>query len=263
MDYKDQIPQISAEMYLERLYPELRKLWTTRARGTFFRNYSHDIIDLDTEAKQVTLSRDGYLKLLPQGLVTQEVGSLKKKESPEELKKRVEILGEAFVPFDTFIFRRRLNIERQTSALLENKLHYILKTYFNFDLKNEKNEYVREVAVLLPFVSKLRANVPFVTNLLKNICKCDVNVVKTRYSEIDDTKCWIPYLRFELLISNLDNKQYNEKTLAIKPLANFIKEWFIPYDVKCDISIKQHDVPLTTQHEPTLEYNTYLHSENK
>lgn len=263
MEYKDKIPQISAEMYLERMYPELRKLWTTRAQGTFFRNYSHDIIDLDTETKQVTLSRDGYIKLLPQGLVTQEVGSLKKRESPEELKKRVEILGEAFVPFDTFIFRRRLNIERQTSALLENKLQYILKTYFHFDLKNEQNEYVVEAAVLLPFVSKLRANIPFVTSLLKTLIKCDVNVIKTRYSEIDDTKYWIPYLRFELLVSNLSNQQYKEKTLAIKPLADFIKEWFVPFDVRCDISIKQHGVSLTTENATTLEYNTYLHSENK
>lgn len=263
MDYKDQIPQISAEMYLERLYPELRKLWTTRAQGTFFRNYSQDIIDLDLENKQVTLSRDGYLKMLPQGLITQEVGSLEKKESPEELKKRIEILSEAFVPFDTFTFKRRLDLERQTSSLLENKLQYILQTYFHFDLANEKNEYVREVAVLLPFVSKLRASIPFMTSLLKNLFKCDVNVVKTRYSEVDDTKCWIPYLRFELLISNLDNRQYKEKTQAIKPLADFIKERFVPFDVRCDISIKQHGVPLTTQNEPTLEYNTYLHSEIK
>ncbi len=263
MDYKDQIPQISAEMYLERLYPELRKLWTTRAQGTFFRNYSQDIIDLDIETKQVTLSRDGYLKMLPQGLITPEVGSLQKKESPEKLKKRVEILSEAFVPFDTFMFRRRLNLERQTSALLEKKLQYILKTYFHFDINKEENGYVRETAVLLPFISKLRANIPFVTSLLKTLFKCDVNVVKTRYSEIDDTKCWVPYLRFELLISNLSNQQYKEKTQAVKPLADFIKEWFLPYDVKCDISVKQHEVPLTTQNEPTLEYNTYLHTENK
>ena len=123
MDYKDQIPQISAEMYLERLYPELSKQWIMRARGTFFRNYTHDIIYVNPEKAQVVLSRNGYLKLLPQGLITPEIGSgRKKKETPRERKRRVELLNEAFVPFDTFTFKRRLDIERKTSELLEDKL---------------------------------------------------------------------------------------------------------------------------------------------
>ena len=39
--------EISAEMLLGHLYPELELLWTVRHRGTFYRNYSHDVMDID------------------------------------------------------------------------------------------------------------------------------------------------------------------------------------------------------------------------
>ena len=38
--------EISAEMLLGHLYPELELLWTVRHRGTFYRNYSPDVMDI-------------------------------------------------------------------------------------------------------------------------------------------------------------------------------------------------------------------------
>ena len=125
-----QIPDIGAEMLLNYLYPELEERWTARLEGTFYRNYSPDILSLDPETAEVSLSRDGMLKLLPQGLLSQE-GDLRKggkKSSHKDLEYRLKVLSEAFLPFDSFSFRRRMRAERSVSELVGGKLEYLLKT---------------------------------------------------------------------------------------------------------------------------------------
>ena len=67
-----QISEISAEMLLGRLYPELEDRWTAHHDGTFYRNYSRDVMEVEPEIAEVWLSRDSILGLLPQGLISTE-----------------------------------------------------------------------------------------------------------------------------------------------------------------------------------------------
>lgn len=64
------IPDISAEMLLNYLYPEAGTRWIAQNEGTFYRNYNSDVLSVDDEKMEVQTSRDSFMSLLPQGLLT-------------------------------------------------------------------------------------------------------------------------------------------------------------------------------------------------
>lgn len=66
MKNPSKIQEISAEMWLNLLYPEEAEKWIVKDKGTFYRNYTPDILSLDENTHEVSLSRDGFTKLLPQ-----------------------------------------------------------------------------------------------------------------------------------------------------------------------------------------------------
>lgn len=254
------LSEINAEMLLNYLYPELEDKWTTRYKGTFYRNYNRDVLSVDEEEGEVELSRDGFLKLLPQGILTQD-DELKGKEFAgkyETLQKRKRLLEEAFLPFDTFAFRKQLHIERQISELLNEKLAYLLKQYFHYDLAAETNRYVKEAAVLLPYISKWRADFGFIRTLLNSLTGYDVQMITGKYSQTDNTRTWLPMVKYHLMIPGLTAENYQALTAEVFPLRNFINEWFVPFDVKCDILIKQYYQPFTLNDKLVLDYNTEL-----
>ena len=252
--------EISAEMLLNLLYPELKDKWIVKNKGTFYRNYNPDVLSINEEYHHVDLSRDGFLKLLPQGLLTidDELKGENFTEKYESLAKRQQLLQEAFKPFDSFTFRRRLHIESNISELLNAKIDYLLQKYFHYDRTKEKNPYIKTIAVILPYISKLRANFGLIKDLLKTVIGCDVEIITGRYSEKDNTRYWLPWLRYDLLISNLTNMEYNELHRDILALEQFINEWFMPFDVKCNLRIKQHNHPCKLEENLTLDYNTEL-----
>lgn len=252
--------EISAELLLNLLYPELKDKWIVKNKGTFYRNYNSDVLSIHEEYHHVDLSRDGFLKLLPQGLLTNddELKGENFAEKYENLAKRQLLLQEAFKPFDSFVFRRRLDIESKVSELLNTKIDYLLKKYFHYDRSKEKNPYIKSIAVILPYISKLRANFGLIKDLLKTVIGCEVEITTGRYSEKDNTRYWLPWLRYDLLISNLTNTEYNELRRDILALEQFINEWFIPFDVKCNLRIKQHNYPCHLDRNLTLDYNTEL-----
>lgn len=252
--------QVRAEMLLNYLYPELEKDWMVQCKGTFFRNYSQDILSLYEDERKVTLARDGFLRLLPEGLLTKN-DDLKGEDVAakyKELEWRKELLNEAFSPFDTYIFRKKLSIERSVSELLDQKLEYLLKEYFNFDLAAEKSELVKEAAVILPFVCRWRGDFGFVANLLGALMECEVEMKVGKYSHLDTTVCWLPLVRYNLLIPGLTPEVYKERTEELKSLVDFLKEWLIPFDVMCEVKIKEHKGPQRLSVIPTLDYNTEL-----
>ncbi len=112
------VAEISAEMLLEYLYPGMEDQWKVNNCGGFYRNYQSDIKSLDSKNGEISLSRNGYLHFLPSTFISprDEIISKKnRKEQSEKLKERQQILSEAFKPLDTFAFRKRLEIERNTS----------------------------------------------------------------------------------------------------------------------------------------------------
>ena len=128
------ISQIRAEVLLNYLYPEMSRTWMVQSKGTFYRNYNQDILALYEKEDKAILTRDGFLRLLPEGLLTRDddLRGEDFSEKYEELEWRRELLNEAFSPFDTYVFRKKLEIERQASELLEQKLSYLLKEYFKY-----------------------------------------------------------------------------------------------------------------------------------
>ena len=239
------ISQIRAEVLLNYLYPEMSGKWMVQGKGTFYRNYNQDVLAVYEKEDKVILSRDGFLRLLPEGLLTRD-NDLRGEDFAakyKELEWRRELLSESFAPFDTYVFRKKLDIERQASELLDQKLTYLLKEYFNFDIEAEQNDLVKEAAVILPFVSRWRGNLGLVGNILGALMHCEVETIKGRYSPIDTTRLWLPQVTYKLLILGLTPATYQELAKSLEPLTAFLKEWLIPFDVRCVIEIKQHMVP--------------------
>ena len=260
MREKNKISQIKAEMLLNYLYPEGDRDWIARDEGAFYRNYNYDLLSFDNDTKEVTMARDGFLEMLPQGVLT--LGdNMNGDDSAEKFKKvqrRLKLLREAFLPLDTFHFRQEVTHERIVSELLQGKLSHILHTYFYIDIDKIDSPLVREMAVLLPYVSSKRGDFGFIGCILGALMHCHVEVITGRYSKTDTTRSWTPRVRFELQISGLSPEEYREKTKALEPLREFICEWFIPVEVKCEIVIKEHKSEQQTNTRLTLGYNTEL-----
>lgn len=254
------LSEISAEMLINYLYPEMEERWKVQNMGTFYRNYNRDVLTYDEENAEIQVARDGFQKLLPQGMLftTRNKNHEDLKNSINEQNAKMRLLRDLFQPFDTFAFRRRLAVERQISLLLDTKLHYLLSTYFHYDLSKEENPYVREVAVLLPFVSDMRGDFMFIRNLLSSLFECEVQCFQGRYSNYDNTRSWIPMMQYELLIEHLTNEEYNNLSKDMEPLIQFITEWFVPAEVHCEIMLKWHQQPPLTGKNLTLNYNTEL-----
>ena len=217
---KNKIPEIRAEVLLNYLHPEAEKEWIARDEGTFYRNYNYDLLSVEDETKEVVMARDGYLKMLPQGVLTLH-DDMKGEDSAEKfkaVKRRMRMLGEAFLPIDTFFFRQSLTMERQVAELLEDRVPYVLRTYFNYDIDKEESPLVKKAALLLPYVSKHRGDFSFVSMLLGALMHCAVEILHGRYSQTDTTRQWLPKVRFELLIPDLSPEEYREKDAALEPL---------------------------------------------
>ena len=247
-------------MFLNYLYPEMADKWIVRCEGTFYRNYNKDILSLDDETGEVGLSRDGFLKFIPEGLYNQNTELLDgdMSEKYRELAERMRLLKELFLPFDTIFFKRKLEIEKITNEMLEDKLQHLLKEYFNFDLSAEQNPLVRQMAVLLPFVSKKRGDFNFLRSVLGTLLNCEAIMTIGKYSETDTSREWLPKVRYELIVPGLDVDDYRKLSEQIAPLREFVSEWFIPAEVVCEIVIKEHQLPQQTNTRLTLNYNTEL-----
>lgn len=252
------ISEISAEMLVNYLHPELVNRWTVQNEGTFYRNYNRDVLDWNADTAEIQLSRDSFIQLLPQGLLfrTEEMTGKDHKVDTEKLKSRKRLLLDMFQPLDTFAFRNRLRLEREVSSLLETKLTHILSRYFGIDLSKEENPYIHEVAVLLPFVSHLRGDLNFVRELLAAILHCPVQLTIGRYGQTDNTRSWIPCIRYELIMPDLSTEEYNRLMDDIRPLNAFISEWFMPMEAICVLLPKWKDADLSAT--PVLDYNTRL-----
>ena len=247
-------------MLLNFLYPELEEKWIVRHEGTFYRNYSRDVMELDPEHAEVRLSRDSLLSLLPQGLISPDDelkgGDLAEKHQEIELRKRV--LLEAFLPFDSLAFNYRLRAERNIAELLDDKLAWLLKSFAGFDLETVENPYVREMVPLLPLIRLHRGNFGLLRNLLAVLFRCEVTMTERRYSETDSTRSWLPSVRYELLVPDLSSEEFRTLHRDLQPLKSFLEEWFVPMEVRLEIVIKQHGITPKVGEPLTLDYTTDL-----
>lgn len=253
-------------MLLQQLYPESEQQWVARHRGTFYRNYSADAMAVYEQEKTVELSRDGMLTLLPKEMLSPSWELAEKDLNGKrytkdratrlsEMNDRLHVLSEAFLPLDSFHFRTRIAVERHVEELLEMKLAYILRNYFDFDLAEPHDELVLEAAMLLPFVAKVRGNKDMIASLLTVITGYKTRVRQSAYSHKDNSKAWMPRLHYDVMIPNLTSERYKEQSLRLQPLIDFVKEHLVPFDTFCDIEIKSAPSMATKN---LLNYNTYV-----
>lgn len=256
--------QISAEMLLCRLYPELEGKWTVRQRGSFFRNYSSDIIGLSTGEAMVELSRDGFLRQLPSGLLSPETELMdtdcQGKRNPkdfkgryEEIKLRLQALQEAFLPVDSMLFGARLKREDRISQILSMKLTYILKEYFDYEIEKETDPLRRKVALLLPFYPDVKGDIHFIKALLGAISGHRVRMVRSLWSEVDNTRCALPKVRYEILADGLSREAFLLETRSLKPVSDFVRERLMPFDCIFEVAVRGK-----ARNEKLLNYNITL-----
>lgn len=251
---------ISAECLLNYLYPDGTDQWQVDCAGTFFRNYSPDILSLDETQKSVRLARDSFLRLLPQGVIADD-NALKGQNFEEkyaQLQKKEEILRDLFKPVDTLAFRFRLHIEKQAARLSAEKLTFLLQRYFDYDLENEQNPYIKKTAPLLLIISHLRGNFRFIRNLLGHLFHCPVTLKTGRYTWKEGHPYSQPAVEYHLLIPDLTAEAYLELNQTIDPFREFLCEWFIPFDTHCRLVVKHHDRPFVLGEGMILNYNTEI-----
>lgn len=254
--------QVSAEMLLNYLYPEMEGDWIVDNKGTFYRNYNEDVLALYVNEKRVELSRDSFLKLLPQGILTSDDDLKKAKDiaaKTKEIEGRIHLLKEAFLPLDTWHFRKTLEIEREVAELLRGRVEHLLKEYFGFDMAAEENPYVKRMAVLLPYVKGWRGDFTMLRRVMEMMFSCRVYMTRGRYSQTDSTLGWLPYVRYDLQIRGLNAEEYKAKSKELQRFADFLCEWFIPAEMVCHVRIKD-DTHLSSHiSQPiVLDYNSHL-----
>lgn len=256
--------EISAEMLLNYLYPEKEYQWKVSCKGSFYRNYNDDSIKLDPDASYVELARDGFLKYLPDGLLS-DVEDLRKHRDKsgayEKINFRRNLLTEAFSPLDNFNFKERLYLEKQVSSVLYDKVKIILQDYFDINLDGEKDPLVRKLMMWMPFVSDYRGDLHFVKMLLRKLLECEVELdLSHRFSESDSTRAWLPEVRYTVVIPDLDSGTFCECLERLAPLKAFIEEWFMPFDVNFVMDIRPHGSSERGAWEGILDYNCELQS---
>ena len=237
------ISALRAEVLLNHLYPEQSDSWVVTNKGTFYRNYSEDVLQLEANLSQVSLSRDGLLRLLPQGLVS----------TKDELKEAEEL----FVPFDSWRFRDSLRAEEDFAYLLENKLNIILKTYYGVDIEAETNPLIKEMMKLLPQASSIRGNFHKIGDILKALLNKRVTTHITCYNWSDKTADTQPMVCYKVWVPELTSESYKELEKNIEALRNFLVEWFIPFDTYWAIEIKA-EKNTSLNNAMLLNYNTKL-----
>lgn len=264
------IDEIRAEYLLTKLYPELDDQWVARHKGTFYRNYSQDAMHIYPEERLVELSRDSFLKLLPDTFLSNEDELAKgvQKESKEELKRRLHRLDEAFMPIDTQRFKTHIQLERAIDPILNMKLQYILQEYFDYDLKAEQNEYIAQVAPLLPYASLLRGDLYLIRNIMEVVTHHKVQHQVTNYSCDDNTKFSMPMVLITVREDNLRPDEYKVHQAKLEEFLHFLTERFLPFDMLFKIRVigKQPEQGETKGNEPEqgdkqdiilLEYNSW------
>ena len=248
-----------AEMLLTYLYPGTEQQWTARHEGNFSRNYAADLLSLDPEQLQVSLSRDGLLKLLPQGLISpeHELQDKDAQERQEEMLRRKQLLEDTFLPFDTLLFRERLAVEKEAADILHERDAYVLRHYYGYDIETEQSPYVRQLARLLFQVRYRRGDLSYIRRMLEQVLGHPVRLVTGRHSHTDTTRRWVPLIRMEVEMKHLSQEAYLRQCEELQPVGAFIREWFIPFEAEFQLEIHQSPTPDGVQ---LLDYDTVLNT---
>lgn len=259
MDHFNDTTQIRAEVILRQLYPHLADQWIAETRGTFYRNYSSDVLHIDPKRATVALSRNSLSDLLPSGLFTpqDEYDGRHFKNKNKEINQRTEVINEFFRPFDTYWFRKSLQIEEQLAAVLEQKIDFILTKYYGCNRQTETNPYIRQLMPLLPHVAQLRGDFGKIRYLLSALFAKQVDLTLT---PIDTGIAGIEpqtLVVYCIYVDKMDSGAYQQLYAHVVSLQAFLEEWFIPASMPCKLVLRSHH-PSTLNNNVLLNYNARI-----
>lgn len=247
-----------------------------RVHGSFYRNYFEDIIRITgkegAQSIVVELSRDGVYHLMPENLFFQEDRLLIKKrkflskngisnetaikEEVKKLRSEKKQLLAFFRFFDTHYFAAGVNLEKEIFEIENIYTELILKHFFEYDIKNEENIYIKKIAPLLIYACEIRGNFLLLQKILSAVLKFRVEI-KNRNFFKDQCVELIPYIEFIIHIKGLSKKEYQELNMVYAPFFRFISEWFLPFETEFGFKIKDIAQPfILNEKQLILDYNT-------
>ncbi|MCF0166738.1 MAG: hypothetical protein HUJ89_06240 [Bacteroidales bacterium] len=255
------IPEIRAEFLLNTLFPERRGQWIARYDGTFYRNYNRDAMQVNEKTGEVSLSRDGLFALLPEGMVTSE-NALRTKDYKgtwQEMSRRVQVLKEACVPIDTFLFRESMIIENRLQENMDIYWDAFVQAIFDVDVQGIENPLIRNFARMLPFVEELRGDYRAIAKLLGYMLDRPVSLKDSVYSMDEAVGNIYPELIFRVEAPGLDEEQFRELYELVHPLQDFIKEYYVDFNVRFSIEIRDtREAGATEKDEKLIDYNIWI-----
>lgn len=250
---RSEVSDIKSEMLLNYLFPEMEERWCVNNLGVFYRNYSGDLISFDSKSNDIDLSRDGFLKLLPTGLISREdiYKSEDRGEALAQERERQILLQEFFRPFDSIHFRRYLKMERYVSDLHNSKIAIVLRNIFGVEIESIESPYAQRFAVLLPLINRYKGDMNRLQDLISVVAGCEVRKCVGRYSEGDRKEMSLPEVHYNIIMDELSSEEYIEAQREMRSLEDFLREWFVPFDIVVRLKV------ISSRDEMTiLGYNT-------
>ncbi|MFR9650578.1 MAG: hypothetical protein SNG35_00945 [Rikenellaceae bacterium] len=262
MEYEVEFSNIRAEVLLNYLYPELGEEWIVENLGLFYRNYQEDLISLDEKSHQLSLARSSYLKLLPSGMISNERSNGSDAEQRENERRSIRQLTEIFKPVDSFYFRRSIGNESFLAMMYEQRVEYLLKHIYRYDLKSERSKYVRDMAPLLLLRDRIKGDMGLIRDLLSMLLDLEVKMDIDSYHDNDWSEIVIARVVYTITVEDLSKDRYRLTREELDPLCEFILEWFVPLDMV--VVFKIHDTHLDSmiKGDGLLGYNLKLNGSN-
>lgn len=255
--------EISAEMQLGYTRPDNDSNWIVKNKGTFYRNYQSDVMDIDESTNVVDLARDGFIHLLPQGILTND-NDLRlddqdnKKQAWNELQIRKRRLEAAFQPVDSWGFRNRMHVERQISDMHHDQREFLLKELYGITASDYPNTFVQQILNIMPNIRRYRGDLECVRNFLASCTNSEVELLQKRYSDTDSTRQWILEVIYNIYIDDLSSVEYKEMQEKAFEVEEFLRNWLIPVEVKLKVAIKMRTKTKTIGSSFILDYNIQL-----
>lgn len=250
-------------MQLGYMYPGNDNNWIVRSRGTFYRNYQSDVMSVDENYNIADLARDGFLHLLPQGIITSDYDlntddPYQKKAAWNELQARKRRLDSAFLPIDTIRFRNRMLVEKNIAELVSEKQAILLKTVYGINVEDYPNPFIQHMIHILPNIKRYRGDLNSIRCFLENSTESEVELIRKRYSDTDSTRQWLVEAIYNIYIDNLSSVEYQEMTEKVEQIEDFLREWLVPIEVKLRVKIKMRTKTKTIGSSFIMDYNIQL-----
>lgn len=266
MKYGEQhipIGDLRAETLLNAMFPPDMSFHVC-TKGTFYSNYCEDVLELSLSeimGNQVSLSRDGLLHILPDGIFFHENACREARKKGDSIEPEKKQMAEFFAPFDTEFFNVSRGLELAVHETERDKITLLLDLLYKDDMVKSDNPLIQKSLPFLLYASEIRGNISFIGRMLKAISgfKTVTNIATRTVLVPTGRKCEYPCVNIEFHIPRLSHGDYSVKYNILEEFVEFIAEWFLPAEMEFEFSIKDENQMFILDEEVMiLDYNTFL-----